>query len=73
MVDAVVFSSQATASDVGLLDVCYPVAGDRVQVDEASNGGDAMDQSVRRCGTKRRAGTSFGVGAPTPGGPNGCS
>lgn len=72
MVDAVVFSAEATANDTGLLDLCYPAAADRLQVDEAANGEDPEDQSVRRCGTKRRAGTSFGVGAPTPGAANGC-
>lgn len=72
MVDAVVYSTVATTNDTGLLDLCYPEAGDRLQVDEASNGGDALVQSVRRCAPKRRAGPSFGVGAPTPGADNAC-
>lgn len=72
MVDALVYSTVATTDDAGLLDLCYPDVGDRLQVDEAANGGDAVVQSVRRCGSKRRAGPSFGVAAPTPGAANTC-
>lgn len=72
IVDALVYSTAATTNDTGLLDLCYPVAGDRLQLDEGANGGTPSSQSVRRCASTRRAGTSFGVAAPTPGSPNVC-
>lgn len=72
MVDALVYSTAPAAADDGLLVPCYPEVSDRLQVDEAANGGDPLTQSIRRCDPRRRAGTSFGVAAPTPGAPNAC-
>lgn len=71
MIDALVYAGTSLPADSGLLAACYPSVADRVQVAEDANAA-ALTESIRRCGTSRRAGTAFSVASPTPGNPNGC-
>lgn len=73
IIDAVVFSRADPANDDALLVLAFPEAAERVQWNEGAAGGDADTRSIRRCGSKLRAGTVFSFQMPpSPGSANAC-